>query len=331
MFQVDHEINSYNSLIMNQTSKVGSKFNKTYSSSKLLNSNDLSTSKNKNQILSEKKDIHNANLNCFNTDNTSNKNMKNLTQKQSEESTLKNVKKLPKILKYTIQTNSLLDSKCGDSSHNNNRIISVSNHTEKIIKDDMNSHYNRRNLILKEEFKDKPGNNQLDRKNSLRLSDTTNLECIKKILMPSDLNKNKKSRTKKEINFGKMKEYIKLPEFIGEEPLTEIIFNPIIDDCLTKPQNEKQYEINLYINSHKMISNLIYLKTPLNKDGTIPIQNIINVKKIKTENKNSEDEEEVIPEIQKEKNEPAPPADADETINLIIPKKRFISIILKIN
>ena len=80
---------------MNQTSKVGSKFNKTYSSSKLLNSNDLSTSKNKNQILSEKKDIHNANLNCFNTDNTSNKNMKNLTQKQSEESTLKNVKKLP--------------------------------------------------------------------------------------------------------------------------------------------------------------------------------------------------------------------------------------------
>ena len=224
MFQVDHEINSYNSLIMNQTSKVGSKFNKTYSSSKLLNSNDLSTSKNKNQILSEKKDIHNANLNLFNTDNTSNKNMKNLTQKQSEESTLKNVKKLPKILKYTIQTNSLLDSKCGDSSHNNNRIISVSNHTEKIIKDDMNSHYNRRNLILKEEFKDKPGNNQLDRKNSLRLSDTTNLECIKKILMPSNLNKNKKSRTKKEINFGKMKEYIKLPEFIGEEPLTEIIF-----------------------------------------------------------------------------------------------------------
>jgi hypothetical protein len=270
---------------MNQTNKVGSKFNKTYSSSKLLNSNDLSTSKNKNQLLSEKKDIHNANLNCFNTDNTSNKNMKNLTQKQTEESSLKNVKKLPKILKYTIQTNSLLDSKCGDSS-SNNRIISVSNPSEKIMKDNMNSNYNRRNLILKEEFKDKLGNNQIDRKNSLRLSDTTNLECIKKILMPSDLNKNKKSRTKKEINFGKMKEYIKLPEFIGEEPLTEIIFNPIIDDCLTKPQNEKQYEINLYLNSHKMISNLIYLKCPLNKDGSIPIQNIINVKKLKAENKN---------------------------------------------
>ena len=125
--------------------------------------------------------------------------MKNLTQKQTEESSLKNVKKLPKILKYTIQTNSLLDSKCGDSS-SNNRIISVSNPSEKIMKDNMNSNYNRRNLILKEEFKDKLGNNRIDRKNSLRLSDTTNLECIKKILMPSDLNKNKKSRTKKEIN-----------------------------------------------------------------------------------------------------------------------------------
>ena len=320
-------MNPYNSLIEFQSSPkskyVYSKFNKTYSSSKLLNSNDLSTSKNKNHLLSDKKEIHNAKLNCFNTDNTSNKNMKNKTQRQSEESTLKNVKKLPKILKYTIQTNSLLDSKCGESS-TNKRMISMSNRSDKIINDDINTHITRRNFILKEEFKDQVDKNQIERKNSLRLSDTTNFECIKKILMPSNMNKNKKSRTKKEINFGKMKEYIKLPEFLGEEPLTEIVFNPIIDDCLTKPQSEKQYEINLYINSHKMLSNLIYLKTPLNKDGTIPTQNIVNVKKLKTGNNKSEDEEEIIPEIQKEKNEPAPPADADEIIN--IPKKRFISI-----
>ena len=30
-------------------------------------------------------------------------------------------------------------------------------------------------------------------------------------------------------------------------------------------------------------------KIPLNKDGTIPIQNIINVKKLKTDNNKSED------------------------------------------
>ena len=326
MFQVDHEINSYNSLIMDQTNKVHSKFSKTYSSSKLLNSNELSTSKNKNKLIVDKKNNHNANLISFNTDSTPNKNMKNITQKKSEESSFKNVKKLPKILKCTIKKNSLLDSKCIESTNNNNRLISMSDATDKTLKEDINSQINRRNLILKEEFKDKPDNNQIDRKNSLRLSDTAKFQYIDKILMPSNLNKNKKSRIKKEINFGKMKDYIKLPEFLGEEPLTEIIFNPILDESLTKPQSEKQYEINLYINSHKMLSNLIYIKTPLNRDGTIPIQNIINVKKIKTENNKSEDEEEVIPEIQKEKNEPAPPADADENINLIVPKKRFISI-----
>ena len=330
MLQVDHEINSYNSLIMNQSHKMSQKFSKTYSSSKLLNANELSTSKNKNQLLSDKKDNHNANLNCFNTDNTLNKNMKNINQNPSEEkeTSSKNSKKLPKILKYTIQTNSLIDSQCGDIFNVNGGIVSASNPTDKAIKNSMNNHYQRRNLLFQEEFKEKNSNNQVNRKNSLHLSDATNLDCIKKLLIPNELNKNKKTKIKKEINFGKMKEYIKLPEFVGEEPLTEIIFNPIIDDCLTKPQNEKQYEINLYLNSHKMLNNLIYLKTPLNKDGTIPIQNIINVKKLKTENNKSEDEEEIVPEIQKEKNEPAPPANADENANikLIVPKKRFVSI-----
>ena len=325
MFQVDHEINSYNSLIMNQANKLNTKFTKTYSSSKLINSGEQPISKNKNQLISDKREINNANLNCFNTDNTSNKNMKNLTKKKTEESSFKNIKKLPKIIKYTIQINSLMDSKCIDSS-NTNRLVSASNPSDKALKEDINNNYIRRNLLKKEEFKDKLDNFPLERKNSLHLSDTTNLDYINKILMPSDLTKNKKPKIKKEINFGKMKEYIKLPEFLGDQPLTEILFHPILDDFLTKPQTEKQYEINLYLNSHKMISNLIYLKWPLNKDGTIPTQNIINVKKLKTENKNSEDEEEIVPEIQKEKNEPAPPADADENINLIIPKKRFVSI-----
>ena len=325
MFQVDHEINSYNSLIMNQANKLNTKFTKTYSSSKLINSGEQPISKNKNQLVSDKREINNANLNCFNTDNTSNKNMKNLVKKKTEESSFKNIKKLPKIIKYTIQINSLMDSKCIDSS-NTNRLVSASNPSDKALKEDINNNYIRRNLLKKEEFKDKLDNFPLERKNSLHLSDTTNLDYINKILMPSDLTKNKKPKIKKEINFGKMKEYIKLPEFLGDQPLTEILFHPILDDFLTKPQTEKQYEINLYLNSHKMISNLIYLKWPLNKDGTIPTQNIINVKKLKTENKNSEDEEEIVPEIQKEKNEPAPPADADENINLIIPKKRFVSI-----
>ena len=93
-----------------------------------------------------------------------------------------------------------------------------------------------------------------------------------------------------------MKEYIILPDFIGDEPLTEMIFNPVLQDNLIKPQNEKQYEINLYLNSHKMLNNLIYLKIPLTKDGLIPTQNIINVKKLNKDNKYEEDEEDIIPE-----------------------------------
>ena len=41
-------------------------------------------------------------------------------------------------------------------------------------------------------FKTKNSNNQVNRKNSLHLSDTTNLDCIKKLLIPNELNKNKK-------------------------------------------------------------------------------------------------------------------------------------------
>ena len=325
MFPVDHEINSYNSLIMNQTNKSISKFTKTYSSSKLINSGEQPIQKNKNELVSDKKEINNASLNCFNTDNNSNKNMKNLNKKKTEESSSKNTKKLPKIIKYTIQINTLMDSKCGVLS-NTNRIISASNPSDKTLNEDIKNNSIKRNLLKKEEFKDKIENFSIDRKSSLHLSDTTNLDYINNILMSTDLKKNKIPKIKKEINFGKMKEYIKLPEFLGNQPLTEIIFHPILDDFLTRPQTEKQYEINLYLNSHKMISNLIYLKCPLNKDGSIPIQNIINVKKLKAENKNSEDEEEIIPETQKEKNEPAPPADADENLDLIIPKKKFVSI-----
>ena len=332
MSKVDHGINSYNSLILNQTNKNSLKFSKTYSSSKILNPTDLAALKNNNKLLSDKTDNNNAKLNCFNTDNTLNKNMKNTNRQPSEEkeSSTKNVKKLPKILKYTIQTNSAIESKCDNPAINKVvGIISMSNPTDKKRKENMNNnnsnnYFTRKNIIFKEEFKEKI--NLIDRTKSLKLSEANNLDCIKKMITPSESVKHKKNKIKKEINFGKMKDYIKLPEFIGDEPLTEMIFNPIIDDNLTKPQNEKQYEINYYLNSHKMLSNLIYLKVPLNKDGTIPIENIINVKKIKNDNNKSEDEEEIVPEKEKEKSDPAPPANADENLNLVIPKKRFISI-----
>ena len=328
MFHVDNEINSYNSLINNPLNKSDSKFSKTNFSSNLLNTNDDTAQKKSYQLLSDKKDINN---NFFNTDNTVNKNMKNVTQKplNDKETSLKNFKKLPKILKYSFQTNSLLCDSKSENSSNLNPPMSVSNPTDKTTtKDNSNNNFNSNNHnskrnLFSEEIKEK--NKSIERKNSLRLSEASKLECIKNILMSSGLVKNKNKKNKNEIKFGNMKNYIKLPKFTGDEPLTELKFNPVIEDYLSKPQNEKQYEINLYINSHKMLNNLIYSKVPLNKDGTIPIQNIINVKKLYKENK-SEDEEELMPEIQKEKSAPAPPANAGDDIELIVPKKRFISI-----
>ena len=50
------------------------------------------------------------------------------------------------------------------------------------------------------------------------------------------------------------------------------------------------YEIELYINSPKLIQRLVYLKTKLSRDNTIDIQNIVNVKKLNTTSSESDDE-----------------------------------------
>ena len=55
------------------------------------------------------------------------------------------------------------------------------------------------------------------------------------------------------------------------------------------------YEIELYINSPKLLQKLVYLKTKLSRDNTIDIQNIVNVKKLNTTSNNDSDDENVDP------------------------------------
>jgi hypothetical protein len=98
--------------------------------------------------------------------------------------------------------------------------------------------------------------------------------------------------------FGKMKEYIPHPEFNGEEPFTKFEYRPIMKEMLTSPSIERQYEVSLYLNSNKMMNNLIYLKTQLNKDGLISLENLVNVKKLNKYYKNEDDEEEEITQIE---------------------------------
>ena len=346
MFQFgDNDINSYNSLSMkNKTCKPDIKSSKKFLSSKIMISSDLSSKYKNNQIISNKKvilDINNANSNVLNIENEENNNYENINKNNKSEEidskdktkSSKSLTKLPKITKYAIKTNAILDS-----ASNNNPLTSISNSIEKNINININynSHlyYTKHQQFYNEQLKNKKHSKK--RKNSLRLSGTANFESInfhKKKMSSENFNNNnnlnKKIKFKNEPKLGKMKEYIKLPDFIGEEPLTEMIFNPMLQDNLTKPQNEKQYEINLYLNSNKMLNNLIYLKIPLTKDGLIPTQNIINVKKLNKDNKYEEDEEDIIPDNQKEiieNNNPKPPPN-EENVSILLPKNAaYVSI-----
>ena len=91
--------------------------------------------------------------------------------------------------------------------------------------------------------------------------------------------------------FGKMKMHITLPDFKGDEPLTKFEYKKMLKENLSSPTIEKQYEVNLYINSIKMLNNLIYLKTPLNKEGLICLENLVNVKNLNKYYKGKDDED----------------------------------------
>ncbi len=139
-------------------------------------------------------------------------------------------------------------------------------------------------------------NNQLEKKKSLKnknnilkgsISQRTIEHCklINPLIPPPDPLIKRTNIPALNPKFGKMKSFINLPKFIGEEPITKFEYKPNIINL--QNQNEKMYEANFYINSHSMLGKLIYLKSSLNKDGCIEIENIINVKKlnnIKNEN-----------------------------------------------
>ena len=345
MFQYgDNDINSYNSLSMNQTAKGEFKSSKIYSSSKIIMTNEISSlvkksqknSQNKKAILDMKSQnaktlITEKEENNENNENNNNNNLNEMNFSQNDINSTKNLTKLPKITKYTIQTNLIVDKKFDQL--NNNQLLSIANSIDKTVSGD-HLYRTKHQLFLNDQLKNNKNikNQSKKRKNSLRLSGAANFESIqfhKQQNLPSEngnVNMEQKAKMKNEPKLGKMKEYIILPDFVGDEPLTEMIFNPVLEDNLIKPQNEKQYEVNLYLNSHKMMNNLIYLKIPVTKDGLIPTQNIINVKKIFNENRYKEDEDE-IQDIIKEKENQKPISANDENVPLIIPKnKNYVSI-----
>ena len=106
-----------------------------------------------------------------------------------------------------------------------------------------------------------------------------------------------------------MKAHIILPDFKGEEPLIKIEYKPALKDKMKNIPIERQYEVNLYVNSSKMLNNLVYLKTKLSKEGLIVLENLINVKKLNRYYNNESEEE--------EENEGQPISDSLNNINAL--------------
>ena len=230
---------------------------------------------------SEENDISQKNLN-FNI---------NINENLLKNKTTKTLTKLPKITKYTIKTTSNL--------LNLNPVKTVSNSIDKTLyknqtlftknKIFVNTHIKIKNSSKKRknslrlsgseifetihsqiDIASSESNNIINNKNNIN---NYNSICSNNINININLNDkinnqlkenlnntiNKKIKAKNEPKLGKMKEYIKLPDFIGEEPLTEMLFTPVFED-LANSYNEKQYEINLYLKTQMKVRKMIFLR-----------------------------------------------------------------------
>ena len=215
-------------------------------------------------------------------------NIQDISTKEEDSSTTTTISKLPKIQKHLTSIN------LGGFKENSNLTLSKSNIN---IKDkDKDKDSNLSTTITKSK------NNVMSSKNkphNISSAHSTyydhHLINFKNynysLIPPADPLLKRTIVPKVNPKFGKMKAHIMLPDFKGEEPLIKIEYKPALKDIMKNITIEKQYEVNLYVNSSKMLNNLIYLKTKLNKDGQIVLENLINVKKLNRNYGNDSDED----------------------------------------
>ena len=215
-------------------------------------------------------------------------NIQDISTKEEDSSTTTTISKLPKIQKHLTSIN------LGGFKENSNLTLSKSNIS---IKDkDRDKDSNLSTTITKSK------NNVMSSKNkphNISSAHSTyydhHLINFKNynysLIPPADPLLKRTIVPKVNPKFGKMKAHIMLPDFKGEEPLIKIEYKPALKDIMKNITIEKQYEVNLYVNSSKMLNNLIYLKTKLNKDGQIVLENLINVKKLNRNYGNDSDED----------------------------------------
>ncbi len=223
-------------------------------------------------------------------------NMQDISTKEEDSSTTTTMSKLPKIQKHLTSIN------LGGFKENANLTLSKSNINLRDKDKDKDKESNFSATITKTKTNTTSSKNKPHNINSAHSTYYDhNLFNFKNynysLIPPADPLLKRTIVPKVNPKFGKMKAHIILPDFKGEEPLTKIEYKPVLKDIMKNITIEKQYEVNLYVNSSKMLNNLIYLKTKLNKDGQIVLENLINVKKL-NRNYNNDSEEEDDNEIQ---------------------------------
>ena len=222
-------------------------------------------------------------------------NIQDISTKEEDSLTATTGSKLPKIQKHLTSTN--LTSLKDKEKEANNLSLSKSNINIKGKEKDKDINISTNNT------KNNTNNNShvINSKNKIHNISSAhstyydyhfiNFKNYNSLIPPADPLLKRTIVPKVNPKFGKMKAHIILPDFKGEEPLIKIEYKPVLKDLMKNITIEKQYEVSLYVNSSKMLNNLIYLKTKLSKEGLIVLENLINVKKL-NRNYNNESEEE---------------------------------------
>ena len=300
-----NDINSYNSITMSSIVQKEKREPTNYSSTKINLINELNKTLKNLEITPFKRvsiGVHNnLQRTSFNIEkaftNTQN------TSTKDEDSSSSILTKLPKI-----QNQKNFNTLSGNHNLTSNNFFSNESNSTKntkkefaIFSDTNISNNNVGKIINNQKFKKstKKRGSYMGSANRIYGNHPFKYKNYDSILSPPDPLLKRTAVPKINPRFGKMKEYIPLPEFKGEEPFTKFEYKPILKEMISTPSIEKQYEVSLYINSYKMLNNLIYLKTNLNKEGLVSLENLINVKKLNKYYKNEyEEEEEIIDPIQ---------------------------------
>ena len=289
---MENRNNSYNSLLLGHNSKKEIRSSTSYREAKRKIDNESNEKVKKNELnLSKKNYLEHNNSQIQITRLNIDKNFSNIqdSSTKEEDTSSTTISKFHRIHKHLNATNI---NELNDPNNHINNNLSHSNIFNKKDFLGINNNSNNDSIVNnKTNYNKQSNNNNYNRVNISKVEHgyyscyNSSYKNYNSIIPPADPLLKRTIVPKVNPRFGKMKAHIALPEFKGEEPITKFEYKPILKEMLTSPAIEKQYEVSLYLNSSKMLNNLIYLKTQLSKEGLISLDNLVNVKKLNKKTK----------------------------------------------